>query len=307
MIRQLGPANIFLTLSAAETRWTHLLRILSQVVDNTYLSDEDVAQLTWSQKCRLISSDPVTCARHFDYCIQQFFNKFLKSTVSPFGTLTDFWYRIEFQHRGSPHLHCLLWLSGIPVYGVNSNDEVTRYVDKIITCRRNWNDEELDSLVQLQTHKHTRTCKKQFRKTTICRFGFPKFPMSTTQILEPYVCDTDEAKVHSKNFTLIKSVLAAMKPGEDNITMDQFLSKVCLDLDSYVLAIRSTLSKPTLFIQRQPSELRVNNYNVDCLRAWRANMDVQYILDVYACATYITSYVAKSSRGMSELLRNACE
>ena len=35
MIRQLGPANIFLTLSAAETRWTHLLRILSQVVDNT--------------------------------------------------------------------------------------------------------------------------------------------------------------------------------------------------------------------------------------------------------------------------------
>jgi len=36
-------------------------------------------------------------------------------------------------------------------------------------------------------------------------------------------------------------------------------------------------------------------------------MDIQFILDVYACASYITSYVAKSERGMSELLRNACQ
>ena len=53
----------------------------------------------------------VTCARHFDYSVQQFFNTFLKSSVSPFGHMSDFWYRIEFQHRGSPHVHCLLWIS----------------------------------------------------------------------------------------------------------------------------------------------------------------------------------------------------
>ena len=35
-------------------------------------------------------------------------------------------------------------------------------------------------------------------------------------------------------------------------------------------------------------------------------MDLQYILDVYACASYIASYVTKSQRGMSELLRKAC-
>ena len=33
MIRQLGPAQLFLTLSAAETRWVHHLKILSEVVD----------------------------------------------------------------------------------------------------------------------------------------------------------------------------------------------------------------------------------------------------------------------------------
>ena len=81
MIRQLGPAKIFLTLSAAETRWVHLLKMLSKIVDCITLTDEQVSQLTWSDKCRLISSDPVTCARHFDYSIHHFFYGFLKNTA----------------------------------------------------------------------------------------------------------------------------------------------------------------------------------------------------------------------------------
>ena len=35
-------------------------------------------------------------------------------------------------------------------------------------------------------------------------------------------------------------------------------------------------------------------------------MDVQFILDVYACAMYIVSYISKAQKGMSELLRKAC-
>jgi len=81
MIRQLGAAQLFLTLSAAETRWVHLLKILSEIVDNITLTNEQVDQMTWSYKCRLISSDPITCARHFNYSIQHYFNDFLKSTV----------------------------------------------------------------------------------------------------------------------------------------------------------------------------------------------------------------------------------
>ena len=50
MIRQLGPAQLFLTLSAAESRWGHLLKMLSAVVDQTVLTDEQVQQLSWSDK-----------------------------------------------------------------------------------------------------------------------------------------------------------------------------------------------------------------------------------------------------------------
>ena len=36
-------------------------------------------------------------------------------------------------------------------------------------------------------------------------------------------------------------------------------------------------------------------------------MDIQYVLDPYACAVYILSYITKGQRGMSKLLRKACE
>lgn len=36
-------------------------------------------------------------------------------------------------------------------------------------------------------------------------------------------------------------------------------------------------------------------------------MDIQYIIDPYACAAYIVSYISKGQRGMSKLLRQACE
>lgn len=35
-------------------------------------------------------------------------------------------------------------------------------------------------------------------------------------------------------------------------------------------------------------------------------MDIQYVLDVYACAVYIVNYISKAQKGMSELLRQAC-
>ena len=36
------------------------------------------------------------------------------------------------------------------------------------------------------------------------------------------------------------------------------------------------------------------------------NMDVQFILDVYACAMFIVSYISKAQKGISELLQKAC-
>ena len=72
-----------------------------------------------------------------------------------------------------------------------------------------------------------------------------------------------------------------MKDGED-ITFDQLWINLKLTEQNYLLAIRSTLKTPTIFLKRKQNELRINNYNPACLSAWRANMDIQFVLDVYA-------------------------
>ena len=308
MIRQLGPATLFMTLSAAETRWLFLLKQLSRIVDNKHLTDEECKQLTWSEKCRLINSDPVTCSRHFHYCVQAFLTKFLNSPASPFGRLVDWWLRVEFQHRGSPHIHMLVWIDGAPVYGEADNAEIVEYVDKIITCQKDLGSPELNSLTDLQTHRHTRTCRKQIKKSTVCRFGFPKYPMKQTVILMPMSsAPDDDIQEQSKKLQLIKSTLSEIKPTDEEMSWSEFLHRISMTYDEYLLVIRKSLKSDTLFIRRSLAEIRVNNYNVQCLTAWRANMDIQIILDVFGCASYVCSYVAKSSRGMSELLQKACK
>ena len=87
------------------------------------------------------------------------------------------------------------------------------------------------------------------------------------------------------------------------MTFDQLLVSLNITEQKYILAIGSSLNSPTIFLKREPNELRVNNYNSACLSAWRANMDIQFVLDVYACAMYIVSYISKAQKGMSQLLQ----
>ena len=64
MIRQLGLASLFCSFSSAETQWIHLLRILGKLVDNKEYTYNELENLNWEEKSRLIQSNPVTCARH---------------------------------------------------------------------------------------------------------------------------------------------------------------------------------------------------------------------------------------------------
>ena len=100
MIRQLGPATLFCSFSSAETKWIHLLRILGKLVDHKNYSDNDLENLNWDEKCRLIQSDPVTFARHFDYQLNTFLKKFLITNIAPLGKIKDWFYRVEYQQRG---------------------------------------------------------------------------------------------------------------------------------------------------------------------------------------------------------------
>lgn len=97
-----------------------------------------------------------------------------------------------------------------------------------------------------------------------------------------------------------------MKYGE-GIDFENFLKEIGMAYETYIFALRSSLKFPKVFLKRTLSEIRINSYNELLLEAWEANIDVQLILDGYACAAYIVSYISKSQRVMSNLMHEACE
>ena len=127
--------------------------------------------------------------------------------------------------------------------------------------------------------------------------------MKETMILYPLDTDITQShrKLHEITWKNLKQLLNDEKEGQD-ITFDELLSHLNISENSYILAVRSSVNTPTVFLKRNPNELRINNYNSACLSAWIANMDIQFVLDVYACAVYIVNYISKPQKGMSELL-----
>ena len=300
MIRQLSLPTWFMSLSAADTRWTDLLKMLAKLNDGIDYSEKELENLSWQEKTKLVQKDPVTCSRYFDHRVQEFLNTVLKSSCEPIGKLLDYFYRVEFQQRGSPHIHMLVWIENAPTLETNSEREIVQFVDKYLTC--NTDNEKTANLVGLQSHKHSRTCRKKGKP--ICRFGFPLPPLPRTMLLYPLEEDVDKYK--KKNTELLK----AMNEYKDNVdmTFEEFLENFAkMDFDDYIKCIRSSLKAPKVFLKRKTKDMRINLFNEGILCAWKANLDIQIVLEPYGCASYIVGYISKSQRGMSAQLDAAAK
>lgn len=305
MIRQLGIPTWFCSFSSAETKWLPLLRCLGLLIDKKDYSDTDLLNMPWLEKCRLIKSDPITCSRYFDHKVQMFINNVLRSQSSPIGKISDFFYRVEFQQRGSPHIHMLVWVQDALILSKGNDEEVVNFIDSYVTCKKNG---EIEDLVNYQTHRHAPTCRKKGQG--VCRFGFPLPPLDKTMILYGLKRKTKEYEKAREDYDKILLALEELKLGnETSFTLEEFLQSLKLSYSEYLLALASNIKEgqAKVFLKRNTSEIRINNYNDTLLKCWEANMDIQYILDPYACAAYIVSYMSKGQRGMSNLLRQACE
>ena len=199
----------------------------------------------------------------------------------------------------------LIWVDCAPKFQQLSDIELIEFIDKTINCQKPIDNPELLNLVNRRVHHHSHTCRKNTKSD--CRFNYPQPPMRQTTILYPLDDDIQQSqiKTHKDRWKSIKMHLDEMKEGED-ISFDELLLALKVTEENYLLAVRFSLNVARVFLKRSPNELRINNYNPACLRAWRANMDIQYVLDVYACAVYIVNYISKGQKGMSELLREAC-
>lgn len=72
---------------------------------------------------------------------------------SPFGKyrIVNYFKRIEFQHRGSPHAHILLWLDNVSEDLLNNNPDGIQMIDVLVSV----SESESSGNIKLITHKHT--------------------------------------------------------------------------------------------------------------------------------------------------------
>ena len=300
MIRQLGPFTFFLTLSAADLRWPDTIRVIASQF-NTSLSNEDIANMSWEERCKWIRRNPVTAARQFDYRVQLFVKHVLGSGV--LGDVIDFLYRVEFQQRGSPHIHMVIWIKDAPDFMTASDKEISVFVDKYISCALPSDDEALrEKVTKLQRHVHSPSCRKSGKK---CRFAFPKPPAKQTVVCRGNVMNVEEGtsdqcdvkQVLNKVFDTV----ARMDISEDT-SVDQILQEADVSGKVYHQVLKQSKKSDGIILKRRPCEQFINNYNPKILSVWDANMDIQHVSSPYGCVMYVSSYVTKPEHEMSEIL-----
>ena len=131
LLRQNGCPSIFLTLSCAEFDWPELLKEICETVYRRKVSNEEIESLSKAEKNKLLSENVVQTSLHFHKRIEKMFllmkDDFFDGPNKKYH-VNSYFYRVEFQQRGSPHIHSLLWLKDedgqeAPNFWIQNNKE----------------------------------------------------------------------------------------------------------------------------------------------------------------------------------------
>ena len=196
--------------------------------------------------------------------------------------VVDYLIRIEWQKRGYPHAHILLWvvewekpnqkakappeIEAKPQDPDWSDEEAMRNFTP--TCAEDWSDKyivtkgpgswrkstkvsprdkELNAkLAEFLVHKHTEYCG--IKTDGACRFGFPHGPEERTR----------------------------RRSSQEKYANSRW--------------------KSSLATRRVESDKMIGQYNIKILRRWRASMDLQVICELTSASRYILGYALKSEQ-----------
>ncbi|VDI58301.1 Hypothetical predicted protein [Mytilus galloprovincialis] len=287
--------------------WKDTIQVIA-TQNGVKLTDEQVVNLTWEQKSTWLRSNPVTDARHFDHRLQLFMSTLVLGKSKPIGDVQDYKYSIEFQQRGSPHAHMLLWVKHAPSLSQNSTDKVSAFIDKYISCSLP-DDHDLATLVKtVQCHRHSATCRKHGTK---CRFSFPRPPLEETRVFLPPIEETNKSNqtIYSAILTSVHEKLDEL-PQDSDIALQSLLGELKIPQQLYVKAlqwIKTKHGQPAVLLKRNITECFINNYNPISMKAWQANLDLQYATNVYACIIYVASYISKPEKTVGDVLKSVCK
>ncbi|CAI2358280.1 unnamed protein product, partial [Caenorhabditis sp. 36 PRJEB53466] len=251
-IATFGTPSWFVTLNPNIKGWTDLHALYNRVLQRTDITEHTIETA--------ISTDPVIFARYWRRKVLCFMRDIVcRPEGGPLGIVTHWFYRVEYQHRGTQHVHCLFWTSDKPNVSASAS-EVEAYLDRHITCRipDKETEQELYALVianQLHWANHSSTCRRKRKirgrwSTDLCRFNFPR----------------------------------------------QARQKTIFYSDSTIKSMPNSRARP-YYLARTADESLVNDYSPGLLLRWGGNIDTQFIPDgVRDMLNYVTGYTTKGEK-----------
>ena len=316
MVKQKGLPTYFLTLSCADLRWNELLFIIAKL-NRIDVSDEE---MSYFKKCELLNKNPVLTARHFQYRVETFFKEIILHKNGPFGEVESYAIKVEFQARGSPHIHSFIWVKDSPVLTTETRNEYIAFVDSLIRADlpdKNLEPELFKLVSQYQTHSHSRSCRKY--KNVPCRFNYGRFFTNRTICAKPLPNEMNEsekiqilnenAKILQKAKHFIDEYLNPHKSSyKGDISISKILDLLSISEELYYNALSISPDDDFhIHLRRLPDSCFVNNYFAVGLEAWEANMDIQPVFNYYKAISYMCSYFSKCETESSVAIKKAVE
>merc|ERR1711974_110054 len=95
-----------------------------------------------------VAKDPVGTAIFIENKFQATL-KFMLSNDNPIGEIDHYFIRREYQGRGIPHFHCIIWIKDSPVIGENDDSEIAEFIGKYVTCEVPSRNSHIHDVVKL--------------------------------------------------------------------------------------------------------------------------------------------------------------
>ncbi|PAA66337.1 hypothetical protein BOX15_Mlig004509g1 [Macrostomum lignano] len=266
MIRTLGVPHFFVTLSAADVHWPELQHAwgidAEQYESNVELRAEMLSKLQKDPGM----ADTVFWLR-FETCLKRFLVEHWK--------VNDYWFRIEYQSRGSPHVHGCIWMpDGVDVTSNTLNaEELTSFVDKYI-CSWNLAMDESDY-------------GNQVLNGSLAGQGHPAQ-------LKPEEIENDKQDLQLISHLTERHTICSKKCLRTVKGKQECRFKYPREPQEKTVAKR--VSRLNWQVETQRNDERMISHSPQLLCMWRANVDVQMISSVKNLIRYLIKYATKSEK-----------
>eukprot|EP00475_Leptophrys_vorax_P027414 TRINITY_DN390_c0_g1_i3.p1 TRINITY_DN390_c0_g1~~TRINITY_DN390_c0_g1_i3.p1 ORF type:complete len:1263 (+),score=286.93 TRINITY_DN390_c0_g1_i3:1057-4845(+) len=280
-----GAGTIFLTLSFADYHWYDLHKLLGTAGD------------TIEKRIEAVRDNPHICVWFFVRIVEKFVDVWLGNLLKSEWK----WYRFEFQHRNSIHVHGTAKLSNDPgllelvalLYAkVKGNDRsaakeyekiITSYIDPLVSAMNP------DPNFEVSPNDDVLDCRTP-----------PPDPHPCS--LPPDESDFVEIFKAVQRHHCVSTYCIREKSGEYKC---RFNFPKPLHTESRVHFEEQEDAVRVTFLSKR-NDPRSSLYNPDQLKTWRANVDIEVILNEESCIKYMAKYTTKPeprSRSVKELFQ----